>query len=163
MGVEGPTDDPEINAQRDRQMRNLESDRNQLADTIAKKRQHMAFSEQQEIAKRSEEGQRELERDIKGWSPELKQKLGETAKAIGFRPEELAQVSDPRAVKLLHKAYLYDQLMAKSTAKPKPEPQTPVVGLKPRASTAITDPDKLPADEWRKWRENQLAAARKKR
>lgn len=155
--------DPVQAAKLDRQMRNLEAERSQLTQSISQKQQALAFQAKQATARQMEEGQRALEREIKGWSPELQKKLAETAKSIGYKSEELAQVSDPRAVKLLHKAYLYDQMMAQRTAKPAAVPATPVTRIQARASTAVTDPDTLSTDEWKKWRENQLAAQRKQR
>jgi hypothetical protein len=147
----------------ERQMRNLQTERQQIAQSIAQKQQAMTFQQQQFAARRLEEGRRELARDIKGWSPELASKLMQTAKGVGFRDEELAGVSDSRTVKLLHKAYLYDQLVAKQSAKAPATQAPPVTRIAPKASTAITDPDKLPADEWRRLRDNQIAERNRKR
>lgn len=154
--------DPKQAMSLERDMRNLESQRTQLVQGISQKQQHLTFSQQQEIARRAEEGQRELARDIKGWSPELRDKLGETAKAFGYRPEELAQVSDPRAVKLLHEAYLYRQLMAKQTAKPAPAPlPKPVSKVSGGGATNTKALSDMSAQEHAKWRQERRNPTRR--
>lgn len=64
-----------------------------------------------------------------------KAELVEFGKRIGFKPEELANVTDHRAVVALRKAYLYDKLMAKKvTVKPVQKAAAPT--LKPGTSSA---------------------------
>lgn len=78
--------------------------------------QLMQLQEQQaqEDANRYQEvlskGAAELQRSIKGWSPELGQKLIGYGKTNGFDDTEMRSIVDPRVVKILHKAMLYDQL-----------------------------------------------------
>jgi Asp-tRNA(Asn)/Glu-tRNA(Gln) amidotransferase A subunit family amidase len=147
----------------DRQMRELQGQRAELVQGLTQKQQQQALMEQQETARRIQDGQRELQRDIKGWSPELATKLTEYSKKLGFPSEVIARVTQPAFVKAIHKAYLYDQLVAQRSAKPPAPPAQPVSRVGARASTAVVDMDKLPADEWRKAREAQLEARRKKR
>ena len=53
-----------------------------------------------------ERGHAELTRDIPGWSPAMAQDLGRFARReFGFSEQELDTVTDPRLVKLLHRAY----------------------------------------------------------
>jgi hypothetical protein len=147
----------------DRQMRELQGQKAQLAQSLTQKQQQQALVEQQATAKRIQEGQRELEREIKGWSPELATKLTEHGRKLGFPAEVLNGVTQPAFVKTLHKAYLYDQLIAQRATKAPAAPAQPVTRVGARASTAVTDPDKLDADAWMKWRTAQLDAKRKKR
>lgn len=53
-----------------------------------------------------------LEADIPGWNDTLYQNLLKSSESVGYKREEAATWVDPRAMKLLHKAYLYDQLKA---------------------------------------------------
>lgn len=53
-----------------------------------------------------------LENDIPGWDDALYQTLMKSGSNVGYKPEEVATWVDPRAIKLLHKAHLYDQLKA---------------------------------------------------
>ena len=75
----------------------------------------------------------------------------------GYRPEEVSGVTDHRAVVLARKAMLYDRQMAKlpraapQTAAPPPPPPIPS-----RAKGA-PNPDKMPMDQWLKWRNAQVA------
>jgi hypothetical protein len=65
-----------------------------------------------------------------------KGELVEFGKKLGFKTEELANITDHRAVVALRKAYLYDKLMSrKGDVKPKPRPNAAPV-LKPGAANA---------------------------
>lgn len=154
--------DPALAMKLDREMRQLQAQRMQLSQGIAQKHQALAFQQQQQAATRLEEGRRELERDIKGWSPELAGKLMQTAKSLGFRDEELANVSDPRTVKLLHEAHLYRQLMAKQSARPPaaplPKPVTKVGGGSASNTKTLSD---LSPEEWAARRNEQRYAKRR--
>jgi hypothetical protein len=66
----------------------------------------------------------ELQTDIPGWNDALYQTLMRSGDKHGFKPEEVATWVDARAIKLLHKAYLYDQLNAEKSA---PAPDKKVV------------------------------------
>jgi len=54
----------------------------------------------------------ELERDLPGFNDAHYQTLMKSAQAVGYKLEEVATWIDPRAIKLLDKAYKYDQLQA---------------------------------------------------
>lgn len=54
----------------------------------------------------------ELERDIPNFNDAHYQTLMKSAQSVGYKPEEVATWIDPRAIKLLDKAYKYDQLQA---------------------------------------------------
>jgi hypothetical protein len=154
-----------------RQVQQLQMEKQETVGRLTQAQQRMAFERQQltarqqeEIARRNETSRRELERDIKGFAtPEVQTQLMEAAKSVGYRGEELANVGDPRFVKLLNKAAQYDRLVAQRTAKPKEEPAKPPTRIAAKTSPASVDPDKLSADEWRKWRENQIAERERKR
>jgi hypothetical protein len=55
-------------------------------------------------------------KDTKVWETD-RQRIVEYAQTVGYSTEEIGQAYDPRAILLLHKARLYDELMAN---KPKP-------------------------------------------
>lgn len=97
---------------------------------IAREKEQKASEEQQSTAKQIRECFDVVARDIKGWSPELARSLDKTANEFGFTNAELAQVKDPRFVKLLHKAHIADQLLKKQASSlPKPQPKpVPQVG-----------------------------------
>jgi hypothetical protein len=101
----------------DRQMRELQQQRVQQIDGLQQSQAKLTFEQQQATARRQQEAREELSKDIPGFgTAEVQKQLLEVGKAAGYKQEELANVQDPRAVKLLHKAYLYDQLIAKAKA-----------------------------------------------
>ena len=58
-------------------------------------------------------------KDSKRWESD-RVKLREYAQKLGYSPEEVSQVFDPRAVVALYKAQRFDEIMAK---RPAPQPQ----------------------------------------
>lgn len=101
----------------DRQMRELQQQKAQQIEGLQQSQAKLTFEQQQATARRQQEAREELSKDIPGFgTAEVQKQLLEVGKAAGYKQEELANVQDPRAVKLLHKAYLYDQLIAKAKA-----------------------------------------------
>ena len=89
--------------------------------------------------------QAQLAREIKGFgTPEVMKALNDVGRELGYKPEELAQVKDPRAIKLLHEAHLYRQLVAKQkAATPTSEaikPITRVSGASATNTKSLGDP-----------------------
>ncbi len=80
-----------------------------------------------ERQQRLQRGNEELAREIKAWSPELGRKLLDNGKQYGFTDAELAEVIDPRYVRVLHDAYQWRQLQSsKDQLKKKVEHVKPV-------------------------------------
>lgn len=106
-----------------------------------------------------QEGRQALAREIKGWSPELGEELVKYATSQGVSEVEVRSTVSPSHLKILNKARLYDQLMAKASAKPRPaadqqvEPAPTVTGRS--ASTA--SPARMSTEEWMRWRSKQIA------
>ena len=142
------------------QARNLDWQRNQLVkqrdeilSRISQRSQQQALQEQQETAKRLQEGQAFLEREIKGWSKELAESLVGHGQTLGFSESELRQVVDPRHIKVLHKAYLYDQLAKRQAEKPKAATQEkPITRISASKGKATKDPSQMSPEEFAKWR-----------
>lgn len=142
-----------------REMRDLQAARGQIAQSIAAKHQQRTLEQQQEIAKQLQEGNEVLAREIKGWGPEKATEVRSYAASLGFNDQQIAGITDPRLVKVLHDAMVLNQLRAKAQQKPKPEaqpaPVTRVTGGK--SVQASTGPnDKQSMDEWLKARNAQL-------
>jgi hypothetical protein len=127
-------------------------------------------------AKRVEEGQRQLQREIPGWSEDYAGKLSTFAQNdFGFRPEELQAVDDPRMIKVLHLAYLGQQSLQKQAAGSKaataqaarPAQQVGSTAAAPRARTTDSSGDKLSTADWQKAEAARMArraeASRKSR
>lgn len=132
----------------------LESQRNQLAGQVAQKQQQMHLQQQQEFAQQIEASETVLKREIKEWSPQLESNLQQFAvDKFGFGIEEVkASKANPQLYKLLHLAYVGEQLLKKQVAKPKPQVTKPVTVLKSGKGSAKVDPSKMSFAEYQKWR-----------
>lgn len=143
----------------DRQMKDLQQRRDAVVASVTEKQRAQQFEQQQATAKQLESGRAVLEREIKGWSPEVAKQLNSYGQEIGFTAQELAQVSNPKAVILLHKAMQFDQLMKKQAAtKAPPAPQEkPVTRITASKGTAVKDPSKMSDAEYAEFRRRQIA------
>ena len=90
----------------------IRSERERKATELAQKQQEAARNEQEARAKMIREGIEEVRKHIPDFTPELGRKINEFGQKFGFTYEELASITDPRYVRVLHKAYLYDDLQA---------------------------------------------------
>ena len=142
----------------DRQMRDLQQQRQQTVGDIEREQGRQQLEASQATARQLQDARALLAREIKGYgTPEVTKALTEVGKAAGYKAEELAQVNDPRAIKLLHKAYLYDQLVAKAKA---PEPKSeaaPITRVTGASATATRDPSRMTDHEFATWRKRQIA------
>lgn len=78
-----------------------------------------------------------LEADIPGWNNETYQATLKAAESVGISAQQASQWLDPGAIKLLHKAYLFDQLQAGKTLADKKVVSVPKV-VKPGAAQPTT-------------------------
>lgn len=155
--------DPKTAMKLEREFKTLHERRIQRLQEIHKNESERSLKQQQESAKREEETRTKLSREIKNWGTELEGKLTDYAKSQGI-PEETIKGAikyDATAVKILHKAHLYDQLLKKATQKPKaPEASAPVKSIPMKSSKVISSEpsDKDSMDEWLRKRNAQLRA-----
>lgn len=137
----------------------LKDARQQAVGQAQQMERQRAFEAQREAAKRSEEGNAVLKRDIPNWGPEVaRQVMDFAAKEMGFQPQELDQIFDPRIVKTLHAAMVGTQLIKKqqegsSSSGAQPKPVTKVGG---GSAPARRDMNSLPVDDWMKARNEQI-------
>jgi len=93
--------------------RDLVDTRTQLANQVTIQQQQQAEAQQQNLAKIVEEGKKVLAREIPSWNAELATTINNFAmEKFGFTAAEMNSVIDPRVVKVLHKAYLYDKQLS---------------------------------------------------
>jgi hypothetical protein len=90
------------------------------------------------------EGDKYLSSAIKGWGPQLRDRLVDHAVSIGFSKEQLNDVINPLNVILLHDSYLYHQGKS-SNPTSKRVLQFPTATLRPGATPGKTNPVKLRA------------------
>lgn len=136
----------------------LESQRNQLAQTISQKNQQLALEKQQDFAKRIEESESVLKRDIKDWSPELESKLLTFASSnYNVDAEDFKSAkANPSTMKLLYDAYVGKQIIQKQMAKPKPTAAKPVTTLSAKGTKVHKDPSAMSDSEFAAWRRGQI-------
>ena len=141
----------------DREMRALQQQRGQHVAAITQAQEAAAAQTSQATARSLAEAHATLTREITGYgTPEVMKALKATAKEIGFRDEELANVNDPRAVKLLYEASQYRKLMAKAKTAEKPDVK-PITRIAGATATAEKSPSAMTDAEFAKWRQRQIA------
>ena len=139
----------------------LQQGKQQAQEFLDRTSRERTERQQQETAKRIQEGAAELQRDIPGWSPELSAKLQDYgAKTFGLTKDDFDSVTDPRAVKLLHAAYQWhqhEQGQKKAQSIQKQQEVTPAATGGKKAAPPTGLDDRLSSDEWLRRREAQLA------
>ena len=154
------TDDPVEAMKLDRQQRGLQDNKTQALARFQENQREAFELQRGEHAKLLEKGQTALEADLPGWNAEMAEKTRKYALKAGLSETEASRVINPIHVKVLHKARLYDELVAKQAAKPKPAPAQPAAKVKGARQGGSKDPEKMTADEWMRWRNKQVAKRR---
>lgn len=125
--------------------------------------QRRAAEQTEAEAKRIEQAAEVLRREVPNWSEKRDQELRDYAVKQGLPADNLRHlVADvPQIGKVLHKAELYDRLIAKQTASKTPEPQeAPVTRITSTRAVANKDPSKMTDSEFAAWRHRQIAQRR---
>lgn len=161
-------EDPVAAGKAQAQIQSMQNEYARINGSIAQRQQQRAMNEQQETAKQVQEAEAYVTREIPGWTSKRGEELKEFAIAQGLDlSADTARllVKNPSLFKIIHKAALFDQLEKKQSAKPAPAapPAKPITRIGSKAPTGQVDPSKMSADQWRDWREQQLASKRKNR
>ncbi len=104
----------------------LDNRKKQITETLAtikSKQQELLTKHQAEqkvaMQEAATKARAQLDSDIPGFNDTLYQSLlKHGVEKLGFKPEEVTTWVDPRAIKLLHKAYQFDQLQAEKKQPP---------------------------------------------
>jgi hypothetical protein len=119
----------------DRQQRTLQDAANRAQSEL----QALAQSFQQEATTAKQKAQaqcvEELKRTFKDFGPDLVKGLDETGRTYGFSGEELANVADPRMIRVLHDAMQYRKLQSTKSIVDKK-----VASAKPATASARSTP-----------------------
>jgi hypothetical protein len=136
------------------------------AQSLAQRDAGRQAAQERQLEARLTEGRAQLARDIPGWGAELQGKLLEYGMANGLSREELDNVVDPRLVRILHKAYVGEQILnqqraaaRQATAQPPAQPVTVIGARKAPQPVSASSPasDRLSADEWMRRRNAEIA------
>jgi len=115
------------------QLDNLKERAGEIQQGLGQKAQQFSQWRQQQLQQALQSGEQFLRTSIQGWGDEARREVRTQVLANGYSEEELAQVIDPRFVKIAWKAAQFDKLQAgKQTALQSAQKAPPVV--KPGAS-----------------------------
>lgn len=136
----------------------LKIKRSQAEDALHTKLSGEAEKQKAALEKLREDGAKTIAEKIPDWSDSKATAVGKfVSNQYGYAPHELQNVLDPRLVLMMHDAMLYREALKKATAPAKSATPKPVPVTKVGASAqASKDPDKMSAEEWRKWRDAQV-------
>src|SRR5262245_51037560 len=158
------TEDPFLAQSKLGEFVRLKDQRDALIGKIQDAEQRRAVETQRALSKRFDDASTQLAREIKDWNT-VSGELVEFARANGMSQIDLAQLAlNVPAVKLLHKAWIGDQLIrkqkaaaaqAEAEASPQPEPLKQVAKGRGTAATSGLS-DALSVEEWVKRRNAQL-------
>jgi hypothetical protein len=138
----------------------------QLTHGLTQKQQLRAAESEREYATRMQDRDAALSRDIPGFAPALMSKIQDYAISDGYTPQEAQSLVDPRYVKTLNKARLWDEHQAKAKAaaakvKQQEEPvaqPTPTVASRKPPERLSADLAKRDTERWIDLRNKQIAA-----
>lgn len=134
----------------------LQANKEKLVNTLTQRQQQAAQQQQREHARQLMDARTVLQREIKGWSPELAGKLEEFGKTLGFDEQAMSSITNPSIVKLLHKAFMFDQLEKQRTAKAPVAPAPPATRLSGGAASSTKRLSDLSYDEYVASRRNYI-------
>jgi chaperonin cofactor prefoldin len=144
-----------------RQFQQLQQQRGQVAQYLDKTQNDLSEQAKQATAARLRETRAFAEKELKGWTPELDNKITEFAtKDLGFSVDSLRDQYTPQVYRTLYLAHIGHLALQKQTAAPKPS--APAAQPLTKVTTRANPPpsgldDRLSMDEWTKRRNAQLA------
>lgn len=97
-------DNPAEWAQRMQQVNNVNALLNNVRSELQKVDQMKQQEQQQTKQKQVREAVEVLQREIPGWNNDVYQKVMQTGIELGYKPEQVAEITDPIAIKALHLA-----------------------------------------------------------
>lgn len=120
----------------------------QLASSLAQREQARQLEAQQSNAKRANDAEQIVMREVKDWGPEKLAKFNEAGAKAGMQPDGIRRmlVDYPQAARFLNKALMYDQLLASRLQKAPQQPPKPATRVAGGSATNtkplsdITDP-----------------------
>lgn len=113
-----------------RHFQSLKESRGEVVAGLEKRAIERRETTARDFANRTAKALSELQRDIPGFSPQVAGAITEFGISQGYTREELQGLADSRPIKILHKAMLYDQLMAKQGGAQRVK-TTPPAAVKP--------------------------------
>lgn len=130
---------------------------NQVAGEVSKHEREFQEAQTAEVARRSQEGKQVVERYIPGFADKAPEVIEYAMNTYGISREAADQWSlDPISAVLAYKAMQFDRMQEQAKKPKKPKPKKPVKPMRGKGGKGPVDPDKLPPDQWLKWRNQQI-------
>lgn len=106
----------------------LQTAHGQLDGHLTQREQQKQLEAQHNDAKRANDAEAVVMREVKDWGPEKHRQFMEYGKKSGLEPESVRRmlIEFPQAAKFLDKALTYDKVLAQRTAKAPAPPAAPV-------------------------------------
>lgn len=126
----------------------LQAHYGQLEGLLTQRERQKQLDAEQTSAKRANDAEAVVAREIKDWGPQKLQQFVDYGKKSGLEPESVRQllVQFPQAAKFLDKALAHDKLLAQRLQKPAATPANPVTRVGGGAA-ATTKPLSETSDE----------------
>lgn len=146
--------DPVAAGQAQARWQNLERELNGIATEIKQRTEQRNSEAQQEHAKRLSDTLEHARKNIRGWSTEVDQKIGDLVRGKGIPDADLQAVMSPAVYDILHLAYLGQQALNKPVAlKPATPPPQPLPVVAAKAAPPVRkSPQDMSMDEYAAWR-----------
>lgn len=142
-----------------RKFQQLKDVHGQLTNGLQQAQQQRSEQAEQVIATRLQETAEYAQKNIKGWSPALDDKITEfTVSELGFTTQQLRAAINPQIYRMMHLAYLGQQTLSKLDAKPAATPAPkPLTTIAAKAvPTARKDPSEMSMAEYAAWSDNKF-------
>lgn len=149
-------EDPDQAQQLGFQRETLRDQSDKLHDEIERREYESKVTAEREYATRKDQLETTLAREIPNYTPELRGEMEQTAVGHGFTKQEVAQVTDPRMMKMLHLAHLGAEVLKRQNATPKPKLVKPVSKVTGGKTPDTGPTDKQSTEAWMKRRQDQL-------
>lgn len=143
-----------------RQYQELKDKANQTDQYLKGKAQERTQSVQRETAQRIEQTRDWAQKNIKGWTPEVDQKVTDFAtRELGFTPNNLREAINPQVYRAIHLAWIGHQAISKPVQKPTPAAplQTVQARTAPSGHKSLAD---MSMSEYVAYRSKQTASKR---
>lgn len=140
------SEDPQLAARHNSNLLSLQSKRQRVAQEIGQLEQERQVKTQQETAQRVDQGQKQLQQLVSGWSPDEALKTADYMRKQGLSDRAIQaldrmQIPEaPAVIATFHKAMKYDQRLAEANSKKK-QPGKKVAPSKKASGKAKPKPD----------------------
>jgi hypothetical protein len=137
----------------------LQTQRGQLVGAATQKDWQLKQFAERENAKRMNEAEAVVQRELKDWSPKKYQELQDFGRGVGVEPETLRQVliNAPTMAKVINLALQHDRLQKQRATKPPAAPAPPVTRLSGTGAVSTKEPAQMSDREFAEWRKRQIA------